>query len=102
MPHTLYERVHYAVLLRSNDLLRSASRQIGNSILTTSEAGKKALVVVLTEVASDPRVRRQIDWLSSEGWIVDSLGLGESPPVRMREHFTIAPRKAWTKSFLGL
>ncbi len=63
---------------------------------------KKALVVVLTDVSNDPRVRRQIDWLLSEGWTVDSLGLGTKPNVPIRDHFALKASPAWTKTFLGL
>lgn len=41
-------------------------------------------------------MRRQIDWLASAGWNVDSLGLGESPTDTVRTHFPLAdlPRPA--------
>lgn len=54
---------------------------------------RAALVLSYSNIESDPRVRRQIDWLTGDGWAVDTLGLGASPEVR--EHFTIAPPRAW-------
>lgn len=63
---------------------------------------KRALVVVLADVENDPRVRRQIQWLTSEGWIVDSLGKGRHPTPEVRHHFAMATPPRWTKTFLGL
>jgi glycosyltransferase involved in cell wall biosynthesis len=63
---------------------------------------KKALVVVLADVENDPRVRRQIEWLTSEGWVVDSLGRGQHPTPKVRDHFAMAAPPRWTKTFIGL
>jgi len=63
---------------------------------------KTALVVVLADVSQDPRVRRQIDWLESEGWTVDSLGLGPHPTSHVRDHFTMTPVADWTRTVPGL
>lgn len=63
---------------------------------------KKALVVVRSNVAQDPRVRRQIDWLAEEGWQIDSLGFGSHPSPNVRDHFEVTPAPAWTQSWLGL
>jgi len=63
---------------------------------------KKALVVVRSNVAQDPRVRRQIDWLAEEGWQIDSLGFGSHPSSNVRDHFEVTPAAAWTQSWLGL
>lgn len=65
-----------------------------------STPSQRALVVVLSNIRRDPRVQREIDWLTSEGWVVDSLGLGEAPPG-VREHFRIAELPAWTRSRIG-
>ncbi|MGV8884429.1 MAG: glycosyltransferase [Microbacteriaceae bacterium] len=69
---------------------------------SSSAAQKKALVVVLSDVENDPRVRRQIEWLTSEGWIVDSLGRGSHPTPKVRDHFAMAAAPRWSKTFLGL
>jgi glycosyltransferase involved in cell wall biosynthesis len=63
---------------------------------------KNVLLVVLSNVASDPRVRRQISWLHSEGWTVDTLGLGDKPNVPMRDHFSMAERSRFSRSLVGL
>jgi glycosyltransferase involved in cell wall biosynthesis len=62
---------------------------------------KHALLAVNTDVTHDPRVRRQIDWLTSEGWVVDTLGLGEHPTPQVRDHFALAPIPPWMKTFVG-
>lgn len=61
---------------------------------------RRALVIVLTEVRKDPRVQRQIAWLDSEGWGVDSLGLGTAPEL-VGSHFQIADRPRWTTTRWG-
>lgn len=62
---------------------------------------KHALLAVNTDVTHDPRVRRQIDWLTSEGWVVDTLGLGDHPTPQVRDHFALAPVPKWMKTFVG-
>lgn len=62
---------------------------------------RHALLAVNTDVTHDPRVRRQIDWLTSEGWVVDTLGLGEHPTPQVRDHFALAPIAPWMKTFVG-
>lgn len=59
-----------------------------------TSSSQVALVVVLSDVESDPRVRRQIDWLTEAGWTVDSLGRGNHPSPAVRTHFrlTSGPR----------
>lgn len=57
---------------------------------------RKALVVCLSTLESDPRVVREIKWLISGGWIVDTLGLGDSPLEAVRDHFAITPPPPWT------
>lgn len=48
---------------------------------------KAALVVCYSNLATDPRVVRQVDWLIGAGWQVDTLGLGPSPRPAVRRHF---------------
>lgn len=59
---------------------------------------RTALVVSYSKIESDPRVRRQIDWLYSDGWTVDTLGLGEHPSSIVRSHFLIGEAPSWTRS----
>jgi len=61
----------------------------------------KALVVSLSDLRKDPRVTREIDWLASEGWTVDSLGLGSKPTSTMRDHFEMARLAKWANSLVG-
>lgn len=49
----------------------------------------EALVAVESPLARDPRVRRQIEWLLSVGYAVDSLGLGDAPEEPVRQHFRL-------------
>lgn len=50
---------------------------------------KAALVVCYSNLATDPRVVRQIDWLVGAGWQVDTLGLGPTPRPEVRQHFAM-------------
>jgi len=67
-------------------------------------ARRKALVIVQSTVRDDPRVIRQIDWLLSDGWEVDSLGLGSKPSVGVTRHFEMTGAPSWVrlKPLLGL
>ena len=60
-----------------------------------------ALVLSYSDIESDPRVRREIDWLVSDGWIVDTLGLGAHPTPQVRDHFALAPPPRWVTGKLG-
>lgn len=62
---------------------------------------KTALVVVLSEVRSDPRVRHQITWLTQAGWTVDTVGLGTHPTDEVRQHFELQAQKSWVRSRIG-
>lgn len=64
-------------------------------------AERTALVVVDTVVADDPRVRRQLEWLTSAGWVVDTIGEGATPPQGARRHFMLLEAKRWTSTSLG-
>ncbi len=68
-----------------------------NDASTTS----RALVISYSDVESDPRVRRQIDWLAQDGWAVDSLGLGAHPSDAVHEHFVIGAPLWWTRGRMG-
>ena len=41
---------------------------------------RRALIMGHKFVASAPRLLREVDWLISEGWLVDTIGLGEKSP----------------------
>lgn len=56
---------------------------------------KNALVIVMSDINRDPRVRRQVDWLVAEGWTVDTIGLG-SAIAAVRDHFALSPEASWT------
>ncbi|MGW9629799.1 glycosyltransferase [Agromyces sp. NPDC055520] len=58
---------------------------------------KTVLVVCMTDLPTDPRVVREIDWLTAAGWTVDSLGLGDSPRPSVRTHFAMTEVPGWTK-----
>lgn len=50
---------------------------------------RSALVISYSDIASDPRVRREVDWLTGDGWTVDTLGLGGHPTDDVRDHFVL-------------
>lgn len=52
----------------------------------------------MSPLARDPRVLREIDWLLSDDWTVDTLGMGPIPNPRVREHFETGEPPAWTGS----
>ncbi|WP_439591557.1 hypothetical protein [Microbacterium sp.] len=60
-----------------------------------SDSPRRALVISYSRIESDPRVRRQIDWLTSDGWIVDTLGLGGHPAPVVADHFELAEPRPW-------
>lgn len=64
-------------------------------------ASRAALVLSYSDIESDPRVRRQIDWLTGDGWTVDTLGLGGHPSPDVRDHFVLAPPPRWVTGKLG-
>lgn len=63
---------------------------------------KRALVISQSVLVSDPRIRREIDWLAGDGWQVDTLGLGEHPDDAVRDHFALGSQAAWVRSKLGV
>jgi glycosyltransferase involved in cell wall biosynthesis len=50
---------------------------------------RTALIVSHSVLVSDPRIRRQIDWLTGDGWTVDTLGFGDVPDSKVRAHHVI-------------
>lgn len=57
-----------------------------------TEIARRALVVCYSDLANDPRVLKQINWLTSAGWQVDSLGFGEHPS-QVSVHFALSTRE---------
>jgi hypothetical protein len=41
----------------------------------------RALVIGHKVISSAPRILRELQWLAEEGWVVDSMGLGDDSPV---------------------
>jgi len=68
--------------------------------VTTTPRGT-ALVLSFSDIASDPRVRREIDWLTSDGWTVDTLGLGGHPTDAVRDHFALSAPARVLRGRLG-
>ncbi|MDH6256028.1 glycosyltransferase [Aurantimicrobium minutum] len=54
---------------------------------------KHAFVLSYTDLVSDPRVQKQINWLIEDGWAVDTLGYGKKPHKLVNKHFQISPKK---------
>lgn len=60
--------------------------------------GKRALILTYKTVFNTPRVLKEISWLTEEGWIIDTLGLGEISASNGR-HFCIDLPGALTRYF---
>lgn len=70
--------------------------------MTSSSQPRTALVISYSDIASDPRVRREIDWLVADRWTVDTLGLGGHPAETVRDHFALRPPLFWTRGRIGV
>lgn len=62
---------------------------------------RRALILVRSHIERDPRVRRQIDWLTRAGWTVDTVGLDESPVPGVDRHFALGPGRRWAHTPIG-
>lgn len=62
---------------------------------------RRILLISYSDLKNDPRVRRQIDWLSGDSWLVDTLGLGIHPANSVDAHFALLPQAPWVRSRLG-
>ncbi|MCX7521048.1 glycosyltransferase [Microbacterium sp. STN6] len=62
---------------------------------------RTALVVCFSTLDRDPRVVREIDWLQSDGWAVDSLGLGDKPRPTVRKHYPLLDPPTATRPTLA-
>ncbi|MGS0560833.1 hypothetical protein [Microbacterium aurugineum] len=69
--------------------------------MTTTSPRRTALVLSYSDITSDPRVRREIDWLSEDGWVIDTLGLGGHPSEAVRDHYTLAAPGHVVRSRIG-
>lgn len=81
--------------------MRHIMRKAGREVSGESD-DRTALVLSYSDIASDPRVRREVDWLTTDGWSVDTLGLGQHPAPEVREHYELAPARGWTTNRIGL
>ncbi len=64
-------------------------------------APRRALILVRSDIDRDPRVRRQIEWLSEAGWVVDTVGLGDTHVPGVARHYPLGPGKRWTRTPFG-
>lgn len=60
-----------------------------------------ALVLSHTLFERDPRVRREVEWLLADGWVVDTVGLGRAALPGVRTHFEFAAEPSWLRSPLS-
>lgn len=65
-------------------------------------SGRRALLLSYSDIARDPRVRRQVDWLTQDGWTVDSIGLGDHPTPDVRDHFGLREPSRWVTTRIGI
>lgn len=64
----------------------------------TSTSPKTILVSCLSDLEHDPRVMREIIWLTDAGYTVETLGEGNLPSPLVKEHHKIIEeRPKWTK-----
>lgn len=71
------------------------------TIVTTGPGKRTALVLSYSKIETDPRVRREIDWLAADGWTVDTLGMGGHPTTDVRAHFELTQPASWLRGRLG-
>ncbi|WP_157432127.1 hypothetical protein [Agromyces italicus] len=63
---------------------------------------RTALVLSYSVIETDPRVRRQIDWLTESGWTVDTIGLGARSSVARGTHFELGSPSRWSTTRTGV
>ncbi|MGV8972735.1 MAG: glycosyltransferase [Rhodoglobus sp.] len=61
----------------------------------------RALIVVMSPITRDPRVLRQIEWLTSEGWTVDTVGPAGHHVPQVQNHYGVSEPPRWTRSRFG-
>ncbi|AVL96692.1 hypothetical protein AB0O70_04715 [Microbacterium paraoxydans] len=69
--------------------------------MTADPRQGRALLLSYSDIETDPRVRRQVDWLISDGWEVETLGLGGHPSPQVVEHHVLGPAPRWTTTRWG-
>lgn len=62
---------------------------------------RRILLISYSDLKGDPRVRRQIGWLTSSDWTVDTLGLGAHPAKEVATHYALMPQASWVRSRWG-
>jgi glycosyltransferase involved in cell wall biosynthesis len=67
----------------------------------TGRNEQRALVLSYSDIETDPRVRREVDWLTGAGWVVDTLGLGDHPGSDVRDHFPLGSPRPWAVTKWG-
>lgn len=65
------------------------------------EPNRHALILVRSNIMSDARVRRQIEWLDDAGWVVDTVGVGDTQPPRVRHHYSLGAPARWSVGPVG-
>jgi glycosyltransferase involved in cell wall biosynthesis len=64
-------------------------------------SNQRALIVVMSPITRDPRVLRQIEWLTGENWQVDTVGPAGQHARGATTHYGLESPPAWTLSRLG-
>lgn len=72
------------------------------TMVTEGLTRRHALLFSYSDISTDPRVRRQVDWLTHDGWVVDTVGFGPHPTSDVRDHFPLAAPSRWATSKLGI
>lgn len=62
---------------------------------------RRALIVASTMVHRDPRVSRQVESLTGNGWVVDTIGNGLDPAPSVHDHFPLMSVRRWVRSKPG-
>ena len=63
-----------------------------------SQKNRRVLIIVKSPITRDPRVRRQIEWMTEGGWSVDTVGpVGHHVPG-VETHFGVNHAPAWSRS----
>lgn len=62
----------------------------------------KCLIISMSTLSTDPRILREAKWLSSQGYFVDTVGIGKRPSSDVTNHYALAEQPQWTtKRILG-
>ncbi len=55
----------------------------------------RALIISLSDLNTDPRVLREINWLSSAGWQIETFGIGKGPIPNVSQHHSLLETPHW-------